>query len=512
MSQIDNRRLARNTIMLYSRTAFGLFISLLTSRVVLQALGIEDYGINSAVAGIVALLEIVTGSLEYSISRFITFEIGHGNTSKLRRIFSTSFNIQLILAIAILLLAESVGVWFLNSQMNIPAGRMEAANWVLQCTFISFFVTLTQIPYSACIIGHEKMSAYAYFSIASSVLRLVVVYLLFISPYDKLVTLATLNLVVSVGIRFAQRYYCSLKFAECKYSFALDKDLLKEMTKFTSWNFLTNGVWILSSQGINILINIFYGVTFNAARGVANALEGIVKKFVNDFMTAMNPQITKSYAAGEHDEMNRLICRGTKFAYYLMYILALPLFFEANFVLNLWLGLVPDYAVFFFRLTIIGTLIVLLGQTGSTAVMATGKIKWYCILTSILTGTVAPLTYLFYKLGAAVEISYIIFIVVYALNVIMKLFIMRNLWSFPIKMYLKETIKPITLVTALSTLPSFILWLCLSEGIIESSVVILVSILSAIIIIYMFGLSTSEKELITNKTIAVLHLQKENKN
>ena len=494
--------------MLYGRTAFGLFISLLTSRIVLQALGLEDYGINSAVAGIVALLEIVTGSLEYSISRFITFEIGHGDTSKLRRIFSTSFNIQIILAISILILAESVGVWFLNTQMNIPAGRMEAANWVLQCTFISFFVTLTQIPYSACIIGHEKMSAYAYFSIVGSMLRLVVVYLLFISPYDKLVSLATLNLAVSVGIRFSQRYYCSHKFAECKYSFALDMNLLKEMTKFTSWNFLTNGVWILSSQGINILINIFYGVTFNAARGIANALEGIIKKFVNDFMTAMNPQITKSYAAGENDEMNKLICRGTKFAYYLMYIFALPLYFEAYFVLNLWLGLVPDYAVLFFRLSIIGTLIVLLGQTGTTAVMATGNIKWYCILTSLLTGLVVPLTYLFYKFGAAVELSYIIFIAVYSLNVIMKLFIMRHLWNFPIKMYLRETIKPITLVTVLSTLPSLIFWVYLSDGVIESLIVILVSLLSAIVIIYLFGLSASERGLITNKVITILHLHK----
>lgn len=232
MSQVDNRRIAKNTMMLYARTAFSMLISLITSRVTLQVLGIENYGINDAVGATIGMFSVVSGSLSGSISRFITYELGHGDINKLKRIFSTSLNIQLAIGAVIILLGETLGVWFLNTQMNIPAERMTAANWVLQFAIWSFFIGLTQVPYGACIVAHEKMNVFAWFSIIESVFRLVIVYLLYISPYDKLITLSLLGFVVSLGMRIAQRIYCARTFEECHYQFVLDKGLIKEMTGF----------------------------------------------------------------------------------------------------------------------------------------------------------------------------------------------------------------------------------------------------------------------------------------
>ncbi|MBQ2236458.1 MAG: lipopolysaccharide biosynthesis protein, partial [Muribaculaceae bacterium] len=221
--------------MLYSRTVISLVISLFTSRVTLELLGVDNFGINSAVAGVIAMFSVVSGSLSGAISRFITYELGHGDAAKLKRIFSTALNIQLLIGVVILLLGETVGVWFLNTHMNIPDGRMVAANWVLQCAMFSFFIGLTQTPYTACIIGHERMSVYAWFSIAETVLRLVIVYMLYIIPYDKLITLSVLGLMVSILLRVLQRVYCAHHFEECHYSIVLDKGLLKEMTGFAGW-------------------------------------------------------------------------------------------------------------------------------------------------------------------------------------------------------------------------------------------------------------------------------------
>lgn len=494
MSQINNQKIARNTLMLYGRTAFTLLISLITSRVTLHALGVENYGIISAVGGIIALFEIVTGSLSNSISRFITFELGHGDQNRLSRIFSTSMNIQIGIGIFILIIAEPIGIWFLNSQMNIPEGRMVAANWVLQCTFVSFFISLTQTPYSASIIGHEKMSVYAYFSVIGAILRLGIVYLLYVSPYDKLITISILGLIVSVSLRFAQRIYCKRNFSECHYTLLFDKDLMKEMTGFASWGVLTNGVWIVNNQGVNILINVFFGVTFNAARGLALSLEGVIMKFVNDFMMAMNPQITKSYAAGEINEMNRLICRGTRFAYYLMLVMSLPLLFEAYEVLYLWLGMVPEHTVTFFRLSIIGTMVVLLGQTGVTASMATGRIKWYTIIISLISAFMLPITYLTYELGGPVEMSYYMFIATYAICDVVRLFIMKKLWGFPISMYIKETIIPICLVTSISIIIPCLLNILLQEGIQKTIAVFVCAPISVITTVYLIGLKRAERE------------------
>lgn len=499
MPQIDNRRIAKNTMMLYGRTAFSMLISLITSRVTLQVLGVENYGINDAVGATIGMFSVVSGSLSASIGRFITFELGQGDINKLKKIFSTSLNIQLFIGLVIILLGETLGVWFLNTKMNIPADRMIAANWVLQFAIWSFFIGLSQVPYSACIVAHEKMNVFAWFSIMESLFRLVIVYLLSISPYDKLITLALLGFTVSVVLRIAQRVYCVRTFEECHYQFVFDKGLLKEMTGFAGWSFLTNTAWIFNTQGVNLLINIFFGVTFNAARGVANSIQGVVTRFYGDFMAAMNPQITKSYAAGEIDEMNRLVCRGARFSYFLMFTLSLPFMFEAYQVLYLWLGLVPDYTVTFFRLSMIASLITLLGQTGVTACMATGRIKWYTIIITSVGFLVFPLTWIAFKVGMPVESAYVIYIVIYATLDLIRLFIMRYLWGFPIMMYARETFIPVVEVTFIATVTPWIMYLEIPNSILKSFMVMVVSVISAGASVIFVGLKKHERQFLINK-------------
>lgn len=504
MSQIDNQKIAKNTMMLYGRTAFAMLISLITSRVTLQTLGVENFGINNAVGGVIGMFSVVSGSLSGAIGRFITFELGRGDTEKLKRIFSTAINIQLAIGFVIVVLGETLGVWFLNTQMNIPSGRMVAANWVLQFAIWSFFIALTQVPYGASIIAHEKMNVFAWFSIIDSCLKLGVVYLLYISPYDKLITIAFLGFVVSLGMRIAQRIYCSRTFQECHYQFIFDKSLIKEMTGFAGWSFLTNTAWIFNTTGVSLLVNIFFGVTFNAARGVAGSIEGYITKFYGDFMTAMNPQITKSYAAGELDAMNRLVCRGARFSYFLMFTLSLPFMFEAYQVLYLWLGLVPDYTVTFFRLSMIAALITLLGQTGYTACMATGRIKWYTIIITSVGFLVFPLTWIAFKLGMPVESTYIIYIAVYATLDVIRLFIMRHLWGFPIMMYVRETFLPVVLVTLLAIIIPWAMYLEIPDSILKSITVMAVSVISAGLSVLFIGLKKYERQLLLSKAKVVI--------
>lgn len=340
----NNKRIAKNTLLLYFRTLFIMLVTLYTSRVVLNTLGVTDYGIYNVVGGVVMMFSVISGSLSSSISRFITYELGHGDFEKLKRIFSTSVNIQIGISILILVLAELFGVWFLNAKMNIPAERLSAANWVLQCSLLSFIINLISVPYNACIIAHERMSAFAYISILEAVLKLAVVYMLLVSPYDKLATYAILLVVVALIIRMAYSLYCRRHFEESRYKFVYDKPLVKEMTGFAGWSFFGNGAYMLNVQGVDMLINIFFGVTLNAARGVATQVQNAVMQFVNNFTVAVNPQITKSYAAGEMEYMYKLVCRGARFAYFLLLLFVVPIVCEADYILRLWLKLVPEYA------------------------------------------------------------------------------------------------------------------------------------------------------------------------
>ena len=439
-SSKNDKRIAKNTIYLYFRTSIILLVNLYMSRVILDNLGITDYGVYNAVGGVIAMFSVVSGALSSSISRFITFELGKGNSQRLHNIFSSSLIIQVCIAFLIILISEPIGIWFLNNHMNIPPDRIIAANWVLQCSLITFCINLIAVPYNACIIAHERMSAFAYISVLEAILKLLVAFILPVILFDKLIIYAILLVAVALIVRGAYSIYCKRNFDECHYKFIYDKKLLKEMTGFAGWNFLTNTAYIFNTQGVNILINLYFGVALNAARGIATQVEGAVMQFVNNFTMALNPQITKSYAQGNKQEMFSLVCLGSKFSCFLMMFFAIPLIFEADYILSLWLKNVPLHTVTFVQLSVIAAIIDKMGITCTTACLATGKAKDYTIWISIVGSLMFFLTWICFFAGFAPESAYISYMITYVLVNAARLIMMKKLHSFPISMFIKEVI------------------------------------------------------------------------
>lgn len=498
-SSANNKRIAKNTLLLYFRTLLIMAITLYTSRVILNALGVEDYGIYNVVGGVVAMFSLLSGSLSNAISRFITFELGRGDIRRLSVIFSTSVNIQLGLSLLIMVLGSAVGGWFLNTQMNIPDDRMTAANWVLYCSLLMFCINLISIPYNACIIAHERMAAFAYVSILEASLKLLICYLIVVSPFDKLISYAILLVVVALIIRFVYGIYCNRHFEECHYRPVYDRSLLKQMGSFAGWQFLSNGCWLLNTQGVNILINMFFGVALNAARGIATQVDSAIQQFVNNFMTAVNPQITKDYAAGRIKEMFTLVCRGAKFSYFLLMLFAIPVMLETEYILTIWLKTVPEHTVIFLRFTIIGSMLNMLGGTGLTACMATGNIKRYSIWISSVGILVFPLTWIAFECGLPVESTYIVFIIVYVGVTIVRLYIMKGLLHFPPVLFVKKVIVPMLIVTPAATILPFITANSLAPSFWRLCLTVIVSLISSAASIYLIGLTSNERRAVAKK-------------
>lgn len=489
----NNKRIAKNTLLLYLRLILTMGVGLFTSRVVLNTLGVEDYGVYNVVGGVVAMFALFTGSLSAAISRFLTYELGKGNVYKLNVVFSTSVTIQLVLAIVVSLLAEIGGVWFLNTHMNIPADRMNAANWVLQFSILTFAINLVSVPYNAAIIAHEKMSAFAYISILEVILKLVVAYTLYVSPIDKLKTYAFLLALVALIIRFVYSIYCSRNFEECHYKFVFDKSLLKQMTGFAGWNLLGSGAYLFNTQGVNIVTNLYFGVAVNAARGVASQAEGIIRQFVTNFTTAINPQITKSYAAGDMNYMYSLVCRGAKFSYFLMFFFAVPFMFETETIMRLWLKNYPPEAPLFLRLSMIGTLFDILGNATANAAWATGNVKRYYIVIGGVGCLVFPLSWIAFAMGIDAYASYIAFAVVYLVLVFLKLYIIKGLIGFPVIEFYKNVFGRIVPVSILSFVLPAIVYFNMDNCLLRTFVVIAISGISTAAITYFIGMSKGER-------------------
>lgn len=501
----DNKRIAKNTLFLYFRTILIMLVTLYTSRVVLNTLGIEDFGVYNAVGGVVSMFAVITGALTNAISRYITYEIGKGDSNKLKQVFCTSVNIQIAISFIIFILCEIAGLWFLNSKMNIPSERLFAANWVLHCSLLTFVINLISVPYNACIIAHERMNAYAYISIFDAILKLSVAYLLIISPIDKLIAYSVLLLVAALGVRLLYGFYCGRNFHECKYKFIYDKQLFKEMLGFAGWNFFGNATSILNSQGVNLLINVFFGVIANSARGIASQVDAAVNQFVVTFSTAVNPQITKSYAKGETQRVNYLVCKGAKFSFFLLLLFAIPLLFEADTILKLWLINVPDDATLFMRLALIGAMITVLGNSGYTACIATGSIKKYSIVITLIGSLNFFLTWIAYKLGASVEMTYIIYIGVYTLVQVARLLLMKEMLYFPIMMYLREVLGKIVIPSIISLIVPYMLQEFLEPSLKRMLLLCVASILWSGVCILAFGLTKGERTTLYQKSKTVIH-------
>ena len=425
-----NKRIAKNTLLLYVRMLFTMSISLFTSRVILSNLGVEDFGIVNVVGGVVSMFSVLSGSMSSSISRFITFELGAGDKHRLKTVFTTGINIQLGMSVLILLVAELVGVWFLNCKMNIPEERLYAANWVFQFSILSFILGLLSVPYNAAIIAHEKMSAFAYISIIEVTLKLIIVYLLTISPFDRLITYSFLFMMIGVLIRIIYGYYCKKHFEECTYHFVYDKGILKSMTSLAGWNFLGNGAFLLNTQGVNILMNMYFGVAINAARGVASSVDAALKQFVNNFTTAVNPQITKSYAKRELDNMHKLVCVSSKFSAFLMLFFAVPIILETDTILHIWLKNPPEYASVFLKWIIISSFMdTVLANSLVTSMFATGNIKRYQIIVTSIGCLVFPLSWIAFEIGLEPQFGYIIYFIIYTILLFVRLHLFQLLYN-----------------------------------------------------------------------------------
>lgn len=493
-SSDNNKRIAKNTLLLYVRLLLTMVIGLYTSRVILNTLGISDYGINNVVAGFVSMFTLLTSSLSAAIGRFINVSLGKGDIQRLKTVFSTSVTIMLVMSVIMLIVAEPISLWFLNNKMNIPEGRMYAANWVLQFSLLSFVVNLISVPYNAIIIAHERMGVYAYMSIFDVTMKLVIVYMLYISPFDKLITYSFLFLCVGIIDRIIYGVYCGRHFEEAHYRFVFDKSLLKNMGSFAGWNLFGSGSYLFNTQGVNIITNIFFGVTANAARGVANQVEGIVKQFVTNFTTAINPQIMKSYAKGDMDYLYSLVCRGAKFSYLLMLLFVVPFMFETEVLMQLWLKNYPPEAPMFLRLSLIGTMFDMLGNSTANAAWATGHIKKYYMYVATIGCLVFPISWVLFALGCPAYMSYVVFIVVYFILMFVKVNIIKGLISFNPMMFYKEVLGRIFPATIVSfILPAFF-YFNMDSSLVRTFIVILASGLSTVASIYYIGMTNHERE------------------
>lgn len=499
-SSNNNKRIAKNTMLLYIRMMFTMAVSLFTSRVVLNTLGVEDYGINNVVGGIVTMFSVLSGSLSASISRFITFELGKNNMKRLKAVFSTGVNIQLGMSLLIIVLAEAVGIWFLNTKMNIPADRLDAANWVFQCAILTFVLNLLSVPYNAAIIAHEKMSAFAYISVVEVTLKLIIVYMLTISPFDRLKTYAVLLLGVGAIIRFIYGFYCKKHFEECTYYFVYNKPLLKEMTGFAGWNFLGNGAYMLNTQGVNILMNMYFGVAVNAARGVATQVDAALKQFVNNFTTAVNPQITKSYAQGDLDYMHKLVCRSAKYSAFLMMFFAVPIILETNTILTIWLKNPPAYAAIFLQWIMISSFVdTVLANSLVTSMLATGKIKRYQIIVTTIGCVVFPLSWIAFELGLPPQTGYVIYFIIYSILIYVRLYLLKDMIKMPIRLYAKQVLaRVIPVLIVCFIIPGALVFL-MSPGWYRLLLVCIVSVMVIVPTEYFVGLNQNERQFFGDK-------------
>lgn len=489
----NSKRIAKNTLLLYFRMLLMMIVSLYTSRIVLKALGVEDFGIYNVVGGAVAMFNVLSGSLSSAISRFITFELGKNDEEKLKKVFSSSVTIQFVLAVFIVIIAELVGVWFINEKMNIAIERLSAANWVFHFSILTFIVNLISVPYNAAIIAHERMSAFAYISILEVLGKLSIAYFIIISPIDRLVFYSLLMWLVAVIIRFVYAFYCKRNFEECDYHFIWDKQLIKQMFSFAGWNFIGSSSAILRDQGGNIILNLFFGTTINAARGIAYQVYSAIYSFITNFMTAINPQITKSYATADYTYMMKLIYKGSRFASYLLFMLSLPVLINADYLLHLWLGIVPQYTVLFVRLILIFALSESISGPLITAQLATGNIRNYQLLVGGLQMLNLPLSFVVLNCGGAPEFVFIIAIIISQLCLACRLFMLRSMINLSVRIFIKKVYANILLVFFIASIFPVCLSLYLGENLLNFFVLISVSVISSSLTILYVGCSNTER-------------------
>ncbi len=499
----DNARLAKNTMFLYFRMIFIMAVTLYTSRVVLRVLGVEDFGIFNVVAGVVAMFGFLNSSMSATTQRFISFSLGKGDAN-LNKVFSTCVLTHALIALGVLVLVESVGLWFLYNKMIIPEGRMDAAFWVFQFSALSTVVTVMSIPFNADIIAHEKMSAFAYISIVEVCLKLLIVFLLDVGNIDKLVLYGFLLLLVQCGIFLTYMGYCLRHFKESRFRFVYEKKLFSEVFSFAGWNLWGYLASILYTQGLNILLNVFFGPVVNAARGLANQVDGAIRLFASNFQMAINPQIVKTYAAKDLDSMHKLVFRSSKFSFFLLLALSLPVMIEAPVILRLWLSTVPDWTASFLRLMLVVVIVDSVANPLMTSAAATGRIKLYQSVLGGIQLLIVPVAYVVLRMGGEPNSVFVVHICICLIAFAVRLFIVRGMVGLSIKKYLMEVCVKNGVVTVVATVLPLTLYFSMNNSLLSAIVIVFVSLGSVAVSAYAIGLTKSERVFVSDKIGQIL--------
>lgn len=495
----NNSIIAKNTIFLYFRMILLMAVSLYTSRVVLSTLGIEDYGVYNVVGGFIGMLAFLNGAMSSSTQRFITVELGKGDGNSLKKVFSSCVFAHGIIAVLVIVLAETIGLWFVAEKMIIPEGRMTAAMVVYQCSVITSIVQIMSYPYNADIIAHEKMSAFAYISIYEAFANLAIAFLIRIGSFDRLILYAITLLLVKLSVIMLYRMYCKRHFIEASVKKVFDKSLIKQIFSFTGWNLWGGMAGTLMGQGINVLLNLFFGPAVNAARGLAVQVQSAVHMFATNFQMAMNPQIMKTYAAGEIEVMHTLVFRSAKFTFILLLCIMLPLIVEVDAILGIWLKEVPEYTNIFVSLTLVICLIDSVSNPFMTASAATGNVKRYQSIVGGILIAIVPIAYVVLKFGGNPYSVFIVHIIVGLIAFIARLLIVKDLIKLSIQKYVANVIIPCTFVLLPSALFAIIIKRFMPEGILYSFINIAIIVIETVTIAFLFGLSKHERSFILNK-------------
>lgn len=496
MSVEENKRVVKNTIFLYIRTFVSMLISLYTSRKILEVLGVSDFGILNVVGGVISMLTFLNGSMSVATQRFLTVELGRKNKGNYNRIFNMAVLIHLGLAALVLIAAETVGLWFVNTYLNIPAGRMFAANWVYQASVLSTILGILQTPYHASIVSHEHMHIYAYVGLGESFGKLFLVLLLVVYPYDRLIFWGFILFVFQFLIAMIYRVYCIRQFPECKLHLNWDCSIFSSMLRFTGWNMFGTIAWLLKDQGVNILMNMFGGPVANAARGVSVQISGAVQGLTSGFQSAVNPQLTKRYVVNDSEATCRLLCESSKISYFLLFIVALPVMMEADFILKLWLVEVPPMASLFTRIILIESLFSTLGAPMVTSLMATGNIKWYQIVVGSSLLFIIPIAYILLKIGFPIETALIVSALFILLGDGLRVVFCKKQLDLSLRLFGIKVILPVISVTILSVILPLFIHYHLSEGWGRLILSTVVSCLVVSALIYTIGLNAIERNFI----------------
>lgn len=491
----SNKTIAKNTVFLYMRMILLLVINLYTSRVVLHTLGFNDYGIYNVVGGVVTMLAFLNVGMAGASQRFISFDLGKGDINALKNTFCTTVLTHGAIALIVIFIMETIGLWFLNWKLNIPANRMFAANWVFQCSLVTFALSVTSVPYNSCIIAHEKMGTFAYISIFEAVAKLAIVFALYATPIDKLIVYSTLIAITQAIVRLIYVIYCKRHFEECKFRYCFDKKLFKEMFAFAGWGCIGNMGFSTKDQGSNILLNLFFGTTVNAARGIAGQVNGVINSFASNFTMAMNPQIIKLYAAGNYEKSRNLAFAGSKYAFFLLMLIAVPFLINEHYLLRLWLVDVPPYTDIFVIIIILCSLIYSLTHTISTAISATGHVKWFQILLAVILLSELPIAYVILKLGGNPYQAMLPSLATTFCTVLMRIYLISKQLPmyYSVGEYLRTIVLRCFLVFGIVALASWYIRSLFEENFISFIITSLISVIIIIAVVYLLGLNAYEK-------------------